>query len=748
MKLMIIILFLVSAPVISQYLNSNNESFLQNRLYLESIMDSNNSAKSKKPMSLIGSGFSNHFRNIDPDPYFGWEGYYGGITCLAYNKQLSVLASGGWDCTIRLWDPNKGSSLGVLIESNSSVNDIEFSPDGKLLASCHADGELLLWNTNNWKIIKRWKIINGTLRTIAFSPDGLLLAGSSFGKINIFNINCDTCIKSFSGYGSDIFALKFLPDGTKLIAGSFKRLDIWDINTNSILSSFNLEGGYVDDIDLQPNGNLFAITSNMDVVLMKTNEKNGIDTVAKFNFMTKKLCFSPDGKKLVTGCYDGIIREWDISNYSLIRSMVAGNSVIYSILYSPDGSKLYSGNDEGKLQYWETNTGNLLCLCQGHTDLIWKIKYFPGGLILGTSGLSDERIFLWNANNGEFLRNFIPHSSYINSFVFSPDGKILATAGGDSKVRLWNANDFKKIIEINTTSTNPDHIIFSSDGTIWAYIDNNKIKILDYKGNLLKTIDDNMNWIRSIAFSPNDENIISGGVDKKIKIWDLGSGKLKNESESHISDVISVAYSADGSKIISGSMDSTIKIWEAGNGKLISTIAKYNCPIKQIITTPDRLKFASIGYGDNTIKIWRSVDGELLKTIIFDHNFTSTIDFSPDGNSIASGGWGYKNIRIYNISDLNKISNGKDNRAFFLNQNYPNPFNSSTFISYTLPKNSHVRIKLFNTLGELVKIILDEYQTPGNYSVCFSPKDFSSGIYLYSLQTDNYFQVKKMIYLK
>ncbi len=86
--------------------------------------------------------------------------------------------------------------------------------------------------------------------------------------------------------------------------------------------------------------------------------------------------------------------------------------------------------------------------------------------------------------------------------------------------------------------------------------------------------------------------------------------------------------------------------------------------------------------------------------------------------------------------------------AYKLEQNYPNPFNPSTMISFSIPKESMVTLKIFNILGQEVKTLVKQNKLPGKYSVSFNANNFSSGIYFYSLSAGNYYQVKKMLLLK
>lgn len=86
--------------------------------------------------------------------------------------------------------------------------------------------------------------------------------------------------------------------------------------------------------------------------------------------------------------------------------------------------------------------------------------------------------------------------------------------------------------------------------------------------------------------------------------------------------------------------------------------------------------------------------------------------------------------------------------VFSLEQNYPNPFNPSTIIKYSVPTSSLVKIKVFNTLGQEVAELVNKEHQPGNFEVSFNAANFSSGIYFYRLESDNFVQTRKMILIK
>ena len=86
--------------------------------------------------------------------------------------------------------------------------------------------------------------------------------------------------------------------------------------------------------------------------------------------------------------------------------------------------------------------------------------------------------------------------------------------------------------------------------------------------------------------------------------------------------------------------------------------------------------------------------------------------------------------------------------SFSLYQNYPNPFNPATMIKYSLDRESFVTLKIYDSLGRLINTLVNKIQHAGKHEVSFKPDNLSTGIYFYTLRTDNYQSTKKMLFLK
>lgn len=160
-------------------------------------------------------------------------------------------------------------------------------------------------------------------------------------------------------------------------------------------------------------------------------------------------------------------------------------------------------------------------------------------------------------------------------------------------------------------------------------------------------------------------------------------------------------------------------------------------------------------------------------------NFNVSLTFKTDGSD-ATGGWrvypsgaklfylgfGFESIndslstikrnqifeKVYEWFTTTTSVEGKEKLTLFdsykLDQNYPNPFNAGTKINFSIPKHSNVKLVLYNSIGQEIKVLINEVMAPGNYQIYLDGKDLASGVYYYKLTSENFTSVKKMILLK
>ncbi|MEH1886537.1 WD40 repeat domain-containing protein, partial [Nostoc sp.] len=207
---------------------------------------------------------------------------------------------------------------------------------------------------------------------------------------------------------------------------------------------------------------------------------------------------------------------------------------------------------------------------EGHSSKVNSVIFSPDGKILA-SGSLDKTIKLWDISTGKAIKTLTGHSRWVWGVVFSPDGKTLASGSNDNTIKLWDVSTGKAIKTLTGHSRSVNSVVFSPDGkTLASGSDDKTIKLWDVStGKAIKTLTGHSRWVWGVVFSPDGKTLASGSNDNTIKLWDVSTGKAIKTLTGHSRSVNSVVFSPDGKTLASGSDDKTIKLWDVSTGKAI-----------------------------------------------------------------------------------------------------------------------------------------------------------------------------------
>jgi WD40 repeat protein len=509
------------------------------------------------------------------------------VGCLEFSKDGKRVASGSYDSTIRLWDAETGEEMHKLVQPGIVIHSMAFSPDGELVVF-NTGGSLPVMETGAAGKVRARLRVEGTNRDvccIVFSPDQKYIAsGYDDGAVRIWDAETGEARHVLKGHTDAVPSIPFSLDARCLASGSADTtICIWDVETGEPVHHSPLKGhGYV----------------------------------------VSPISFLPDGRHIVSTSADMIVCIWDIETGKPIRlpftfTFDCGEvpddlrSAPLCGAFSPDGNLLAIAREDGVIYVLDVNTGRALTKLLKPSEFgTWRdvisIAFSPDAKRI-VSGSSDGTIYFWDIEESE-APHVTPPKARIRRMHVLPDGKhiVLVTDDGRAWIRdveTGEVDALKGFIHAEYWSS------FSSDGMRVASPDGNK-----------------------------------------VRVWDAQIGEAVCILEGHTMEVRSVTFSSDRKQIASGSLDGTIRIWDAETGEPLSVLSGGGPLLGPVTFSPDRRHIASIGAYDQNklIRLWDIAGGEATCVLLNGHtDEVSCIAFSSDGEYIVSGSQD-RTIRIWN----------------------------------------------------------------------------------------------------
>ncbi|WP_163664561.1 NB-ARC domain-containing protein [Adonisia turfae] len=278
------------------------------------------------------------------------------------------------------------------------------------------------------------------------------------------------------------------------------------------------------------------------------------------------------------------------------------------------------------------NLINLLCQCN---SIVRDFDF--SSLTLRQAHLRGIAIHNLNLSNSHLVHaSFTQMFGVILAAAFSPDGELIATAD-NRNIQLWQIKNWQHIATFKGHINWIWSLAFSPNGKYLASGSGDAtIRIWDInQQKCLHTFNDHTNRIRSITFSPNSQFIASGSEDHTIRIWDINQRKCLHVLNGHTSGVWSVTFNFDGRFLASGSRDSTVRIWDISQQKCLHVFIGHTNLVRAVTFNSNNL--LASGSEDSTVRIWDVSQQECLHVFTGHESGVWSVAFSPNGLWLASG---------------------------------------------------------------------------------------------------------------
>jgi WD40 repeat protein/serine/threonine protein kinase len=418
-------------------------------------------------------------------------------------------------------------------------------------------------------------------------------------------------------------SVAYSPDGKRFISGSWDgKARIWDLATEKVLLTIPYGNLYVHSVAFSqdPDGKYVALGGNDKNAPIKVFDSRSGKLVKAIvpkpvgnpprDAEISSVAFSRDGRRLLTASYDNTARLWDINTGNELHRYLGHTWWVWSAAFSPDESQIVTASQDGTVIVWNTETQQPSAPFTGHGKPVYTAAFSPKGDYVASAGY-DNRVLVWRPvdvqpfdypygakSTAAKFQALEGHTAAIRAVAFSPNGKMILSAGHDNTIKLW---DFPA-------------------------------------GHLVKSLRGHASWVRSAVFSPDGHKVLSGSLDAEAKLWSIAGyeevrvfqdrvinspagppveaavGGEKHQTAPHADAILSAAFSrADGDhRVVTAGRDRTAKTWDYLTGKMLTSFEEgHEYLASRAIVFPDGMKLLTAA-ADNTTRVWDLTTGTQL----------------------------------------------------------------------------------------------------------------------------------------
>ncbi|KAJ8129473.1 hypothetical protein O1611_g4159 [Lasiodiplodia mahajangana] len=444
------------------------------------------------------------------------------------------------------------------------VSCIEFSPDGRLIASGSHDSTVRIWDTrtgNVQRILRHKHKIN----CLAISTTGLLASGSWGNSVRLWKYATGRLhYRELSKLPGPAAAVSFSPEGKYLIAACHGDLYMWDLSTD-VDEAQKLTGHpelYIFSVAFSHDGSLITAGAECGrMYLWDTESRAMLRRLEGHVNVIPCVVFSPISRRIASGSLDGTVKIWNADTGEIEKTFSAGGNV-NSLAFSPCGSRLSMAvrGPVKLIKVLDIASWEIRQELQGHDLTIHSVSFAPNGKFLASSS-SDGTIRFWydepdESRKTDRVKQEFPHYSEhcigVETLAIADDGSYVASSIHNQFIRLWDGETGRLIqtrtpLDRESTAISPT---FSPDGRKLVFRAWGSMTAVFYlsEGKLLRR---SLSRITATAFSPDSRFVASSatkGIDGNVaRVWDLESEEDEEPQmlENHTGHD-HVAFSNDG----------------------------------------------------------------------------------------------------------------------------------------------------------------------------------------------------------
>jgi WD40 repeat protein len=416
------------------------------------------------------------------------EGHGSEVHAVAFSPDDKRLLSGSWDCKGRLWDVATGKPLGDLTQT-SGLSGVAFAPDGKSVALASGwENVVAVWDVSGAVGKRRWTGKVNHVFAVAYSPDGKKVVAAGWdSRVRVWDAGTgkESDASRGPGHAGWVNDVGFLADRTTLVSASNDgKVILWDTARGKELRELEAPTPRSWCLAVAPDGKTFATGGNDQAVSIWDAREGKVTKTLKFEGPIKGIAFSPDGKRLAAVSDDSATDSsarpvpghgaavFDLATGKVLFKLEGHEAGVRAVAFSPDGKHIVTGGADRVGRLWDAADGKELRKFEGHAGMVEAVAFSPDGKYVATGGAGGT-VLLWRLGTDDPARPLNTGNNELAAIAFSPDARLVAIATRRVNqlkfaVTVWDVRLGKQRARFPGSQETAWGLAFSPDGRVLA----------------------------------------------------------------------------------------------------------------------------------------------------------------------------------------------------------------------------------------------------------------------------------------